>query len=91
MKPIPVEAPFHRIGIDYVGPLPETTKENKFIIVATDYLTKWPEAKAVPAANAQEAANFIYEDIICRHGCPTYLLSDRGRHFLNELVHTLVQ
>ena len=91
LKPIPVEALFHRIGIDYVGPLPETIRKNKFIIVATDYLTKWPEAKAVPTANAQEAANFIYEDIICRHGCPVYLLSDRGRHFLNELVHTLTQ
>ena len=58
LKPIPVEAPFHRIGIDYVGPLPETTKKNKFIIVATDYLTKWPEAKAVPAANAQRSSQF---------------------------------
>src|SRR6185295_3482481 len=91
LQPIPVEAPFHRIGIDFVGPLPTTTQQNKYIIVATDYMTKWPEAKAVPKADAKNTVDFIYEDIICRHGCPTYLQSDRGTHFNNELVKILTQ
>jgi hypothetical protein len=29
-----------------------------------DYFTKWPEAKAVTRDTAEEAAKFIYEDII---------------------------
>jgi len=91
LQPIPVEVPFHRIGIDFVGPLPIIAQQNKYIIVATDYMTKWLEAKAVPKADAKNTVDFIYEDIICRHGCPSFLLSDRGTHFNNELVKTLTQ
>ena len=54
-----------------------------------DYLTKWPEAKAIPDASANVAAQFIYEDIICRHGCPKELLSDRGTTFFNETIRQL--
>ena len=58
--------------------------------MAMDYLTKWPEAQAVPAATAEIAANFIYETIICRHGCPQKILSDRGTHFKNRLIENLM-
>ena len=56
-----------------------------------DYMTKYPEAKAVAQANAQQTADFIYEDIICRHGCPNFILSDRGTHFNNSLIEGLMQ
>ena len=36
LQPISVESPFHRIGLDFVGPLPITSHQNKYIIVATD-------------------------------------------------------
>src|SRR5260363_482619 len=73
LHPIPVQAPFHRVRIDIVGPLPITPQSNRYIVVATDYMTKWPEACAIPRANAQEVAKFIYEEIICQHGCPSIL------------------
>jgi ribosomal protein L21E len=91
LQPIPVGNPFYRVGIDIVGPLPLTANSNKYIIVATDYLTKWPEARAVSEATAQQVANFIHEDIICRHGCPQIILTDRGTHFRNQLVEKLLQ
>ena len=65
LHPIPVGAPFYQIGIDYVGPLNRTINGNRYIIVAMDYLTKWPEAKPVPEATAAETVKFVYEDIIC--------------------------
>lgn len=89
LHPIPVGEPFHRIGIDYVGPLPMTENGNKYIIVAMDYLTKWPEAKPVKEATAEATVNFIYEDIISRHGCPAIILTDRGTHFNNQLLERL--
>lgn len=91
LHPIPVGEPFHRIGIDYVGPLPITENGNKYIIVAMDYLTKWPEAKPVREATAETTVNFIYEDIISRHGCPTIILTDRGTHFNNQLLKGLCE
>jgi hypothetical protein len=90
LQPIPVGNPFEKIGIDFVGPLPVTPRGNKYIIVATDYFTKWPEARPVSEATAASAANFIYEDIICRHGCPQVILSDRGTHFRNQIVDNLL-
>jgi hypothetical protein len=54
-------------------------------------MTKWPEAKPVPAATAKETVQFIYEDIICRHGCPGRILTDRGTHFNNQLLQELIE
>ena len=91
LNPIKVRKPFERIGIDFVGPLEKTRKGNKYILVATDYLTKWPEAKAMKEATAENVIEFIYKRIICRHGCPRTILSDRGTHFRNKLVDGLCE
>ena len=91
LNPIKVGKPFERIGIDFVGPLARTKKGNKYILVITDYLTKWPEAKALREATAENVVEFIYKDIICRHGCPGIILSDRGTHFRNKLVDGLCE
>jgi hypothetical protein len=88
---IEVREPFYQIGIDYVGPLPTTKKGNKYIIVAMDYFTKWPEARAVEKATAEETVKFIMDEIICRHGCPKKILSDRGSHFNNKIVEELMK
>ena len=91
LHPIPIGQPFHCIGIDYVGPLPVSSKGNKYIIVAIDYLTKWPEAKPVRHNDAKTTVQFVYEDIICRHGCSGEILTDRDTHFNNQLLHELLQ
>ena len=90
LHPIPVHSPFYQIGIDFVGPLPRTQRGKKYILVAMDYLTKWPEAKAVSEATADVTAQFIYEQIICQHGCPQIILSDRGTHFNNNVIRNLM-
>src|SRR5436190_18335007 len=91
LNPIKVGKPFERIGIDFVGPLDRTEKGNRYILVVTDYLTKWPEAKAMKEATAENVIRFIYKKIICRHGCPKVILSDRGTHFRNKLVDGLCE
>src|SRR5216117_2346329 len=91
LNPIEVGEPFERIGIDFVGPLERTKRRNRYILVVTDYLTKWPEAKAMKEATAENVVKFIYEGIICRHGCPKIILSDRGTHFRNKLVEELCE
>ncbi|CAB4441357.1 unnamed protein product [Rhizophagus irregularis] len=88
---IKVKKPFYQIGIDVVGPLPITERNNRYIVTAIDYFTKWPEARALETADAKEIARFIYEDIIRRHGCPKKILSDRGSHFNNKLVELLMK
>src|SRR6201988_4389592 len=80
LHPIQVGRAFECIGIDLVRLLPITNQNNRYIIVATDYLTRWPEAHAVPDAGANTLAQFIFEEIICRHRMPKIILSE-GRNF----------
>ena len=89
LRPIKVGHPLHHIGMDIVGPLPITKKGNLYIVVATDYLTKWPEARVLMNAKASSVVLFFYKDIICRHGCPKVLLTDRRTHFVNEMLNSL--
>ena len=46
-----------------------------YIVVVTEYLTKWADAKAVKTDTVAHAATFIYLNII--------LVSVRKTHFLN--------
>lgn len=91
LYPIKVENAFDRIGIDFIGPLPRTRKGNKYLIVAIDYLTKWTEAKALKEATAENTADFIYKEIICKHGCPKIILTDNGTHFKNKMIRHLCE
>jgi len=91
LHPIRVGQPYDRVGIDLVGPLPPTKNGNRYIIVMTEYLTKWPEAKPIPSKTAETIAFHFYEEMICRHGCPKELLSDQGTEFCNQIVNSLCQ
>jgi hypothetical protein len=84
-----VPKPFYHIGIDVVGPLPITLTGKRYIVVAIDFFTKWVEARAVAEASAHEITQFIYEELICRHGIPNEITSDRGTEFVNELIESL--
>ena len=91
LYPIKPMNAFDRIGIDFVGPLPRTSRGNKYIVVAIDYLTKWTEARALREATAEKTVEFIYTEIICRHGCPKIILTDQGSHFKNKLMNGLCE
>ena len=84
--PIPVEGAFDRVAVDVLGPLTKTDKGNRYILVFSDYLTRWPEAFAVPNVEAVTIARILVDEIISRHGAPRTLLSVRGTNFLSSLV-----
>ena len=87
---LPLEA-FEKWGLNFVGPIKPAAHPsgNKYILVATDYCTKWVEAKALRDNTAASVAKFLYENIMVRFGCPIKLVSDQGTHFLNEVIHIL--
>jgi len=86
---IKITQPFERIGIDIVGPLPETENKNKYMVVAIEYLTKWVEIRALDKVTAENIAKFVFEEIICRHGIPQIILTDQGSHFKNKMLDEL--
>ncbi|GJY04179.1 reverse transcriptase domain-containing protein [Tanacetum coccineum] len=68
-------------GIDFMGPFP-SSNENKYILVAIDYVSKWVEAQAFPTSDARNVVNFLRR-LFTQFGIPKALISDRGTHFCN--------
>nr|GEV40611.1 reverse transcriptase domain-containing protein [Tanacetum cinerariifolium] len=69
-------------GIDFMGPFP-SSRGNKYILLAVDYLSKWVEAKALPTNDARVVCKFL-KSIFTRFGTPRAIISDRGTHFCND-------
>jgi hypothetical protein len=87
LTPIIPLAPFEKWGIDFIGPIsPVSSQKKRYIILATDYATKWVEARATRKNDAQTSALFLFEEIMMRFGHPLELVSDRGTHFLNDVI-----
>jgi transposase InsO family protein len=84
---------FEKWAIDFVRPINPPGKHTgeRYIITATEYLTRWDEARAVKDCSATTAAHFIFDDIITRFGFPKTLMSDQGTHFINKTVETLTK
>nr|GEV24770.1 reverse transcriptase domain-containing protein [Tanacetum cinerariifolium] len=69
-------------GIDCMGPF-SSSRGNKYILVAVDYLSKWVEAKALPTNDARVVCKF-FNSLFARFGTPRAIISDRGTHFCND-------
>ena len=91
LHPVLAQAPFEKWGLDFVGPISPAARYTKarYLLVATDYVTKWVEAKPTKKCDARTTARFIYEMIITRFGCPIEIVSDQGKAFMSETVRTL--
>ena len=88
--PLPVVGvPFERISMDILGPLPVTKDNNKYVLCFSDHCTRWPILVAIPDIKSETVADVFYNQVICQHGCPRYVLSDRGANFLSEVMHSL--
>eukprot|EP00731_Ephydatia_muelleri_P004061 Em0002g237a len=82
----PVERPLQRVAMDILGPLPETEKGNKYILVIGDYFTKWKEAYPLPNMEAMTVARHLVSEFMCRFGVPEQLHSDQGRNFESGVI-----
>lgn len=84
---------FQRVAMDILGPLPESHSGNKYILVISDYFTKWVEAVALPNIEASTVARAFYREFVSRYGVPIYLHTDQGTQFesllFQELCHLL--
>nr|GEW04565.1 reverse transcriptase domain-containing protein [Tanacetum cinerariifolium] len=68
-------------GIDFIWPFP-SSRGNKYILVAIDYLSKWVEAKALPTNDARVVCK-ILKSLFARFGTPHAIINDRGTYFCN--------
>nr|GEX97311.1 reverse transcriptase domain-containing protein [Tanacetum cinerariifolium] len=69
-------------GIDFMGPF-SSSRGNRYILVAVDYLSKWIEAKAFPTNDARVVMKFL-KSFFSRFETPRAIISDRRTHFFND-------
>ncbi len=85
LMPIRAQGAWDIVGVDVLGPLPITQSKHRYVVVFTDYLTKWVEAFPIREADSQTIARLFVMEIITRFGAPRKLISDRGTVFMSEL------
>ena len=90
LQPLPVGAPFERVGIDIME-MPQTCEGNRDVLVIVDYLTKWTEAFPMQDQSSETIVRLFVDNVICRHGVPNQLLSDRGTNLLSDLILDICQ
>ena len=71
-----------------IGPLPKTAARKKFVLVISDYATRYPKAYAMTTITVTSVAEKLM-DLFSRHGVPKEVLIDQGTNFMSELLQEL--
>ena len=97
LVPFSVEAPFSRLHMDILGPLPPSSYphapsvEYKYILLVVDSFTGWCEAFPIVSQDAKTVAFVLYSEIFCRYSSPDCIISDQGSNFMSQLVQALCE
>lgn len=89
MKTYNVGVPMERIAIDVMGPVLATDRDNKYILVISDYFTRWTESYPMPNQEVETVANVVVREFISRSGVPRQLHTDQGRNFKSKLFQEI--
>ncbi len=89
LNPQPLVPLWARVHIDMMGPYPTTPNGNRFIILAVDSWSKFPEVGALPSKASRLTRNFFYSQWIARYGCCEVLYSDNGSEWQDDFAALL--
>ena len=82
LQPVIIEVPFQQWGLDIVGPItPPSSQQYKYILIATNYFTRWVEAIPLRVVNSEQGISFLDSFIITRFGVPESLIFDNATYF----------
>ena len=82
---------FHTQELDLISPIHPPSNGYIWILVATEYFTKWVEVIPLKKATGPAMANFIKEHILCCFGIPYKIVSDNGTPFINKDVRAIIE
>eukprot|EP00253_Pinus_taeda_P029960 PITA_29960 len=86
LKPQVLIEPFEQWALDFVRPINPPSNGKRYILVCTDYVTKWVEAKVVSRATEDTVVTFLFEEIFVRYGVPRQIVTDQGTQFTSKLL-----
>ena len=70
--------PFDKLDMDFIGPIDPPSNRKSYILVCTNYLTKWVKVKAMKHAHDEKVVEFLYEEMFTRYGVPKELITGQG-------------
>ncbi len=86
LQPLPIiGTPFERLGMDVVGPVERSRSGNRFMLVVTDYATRYPEVFPLKSIKAKYVATCLVQ-LFSRVGFPREILTDQGTNFMSTLL-----
>ena len=91
LTPLYTGAPFERVAMDIVGPLPRTQRGNRYILTVVDHFTKHVEAYALPDQEAVTIARIFLNEFIFRIGVLYIIHTDQGANFESHMFKELFQ
>jgi len=82
---------FETIHMDFMGPLPvsHSGRQNRFLLVIIDELSKWVELKPMRTATAKNVSRTLEEEIFCRYGTPKNIITDTASNFSSKAIKYL--
>ncbi len=86
-----VGVPWERVAVDIAGPFPVTANGHRYLLVAVDYFTRWPEALPIPSLHSDVVAKALVTHVFSRFGCPSELHSDQGRSFESAVFKSVLE
>ena len=81
--------PMETICMDLIGPLPETSSGNKFVLAAICLLTNYMFMVPIPNKTTQQVIQAYLNHIYAQFGGSRYILMDRGSEFTSQMMHQL--
>lgn len=81
--------PFYTVAIDLATNLPKTSSNNIHLILAVDTFSKWVELYPINNKKSKGIAEWFFNHIVARHGCPRFIRTDRGKEFFGDLIKLL--
>ena len=81
LNPLSNPWPFAQRGLDIVGPFLKAVGNKRWLLVGTDYFTKWVEAKPLANIRYVDAKRFVWKNIITWFGISHTLISNNGLQF----------
>lgn len=76
-----VDRPWEKISVDLMGPLPRSKRGNSFILVVTDYLSKFVLVFALRTASTENVIKKMREDVFLIFGVAREVICDNGPQF----------
>jgi hypothetical protein len=92
LKPISVEAPFMQWDLDFIREINSpSSAQHKWILMTTDYFTKWIEAIPTKQATDTIIIQFLETNILSRFGCPVKIVTDNATAFKSKRMEKFCQ